>query len=204
MNSINDSVEKIDGTRTKVVSWLKDYLKGSFLMGLILFIIVFFTLWMILSLDYLVLIPIELLVQGQSAVIILLGYTLIVTILAISSIPSIIVIGYVNRSIVGRDTKVTLPRNHKWLVLQGLIIYVVTMMLFIPYFEFLASVQSSLRPWSETFPGTMGDGFIVLILAALLNAFSLTLGLFGYLIAFKLPLFRNSYQDEIESSGERY
>jgi len=200
LNSIKDLTEKKDGTGANRVSRLKDYFIGSILIGLFVFIIVFVTSWVLLSLGDLVLIPIELQIQGQNAVIMLLGYIIIVTLLAIISIPSIVVIGFINRSVVGNHSKGSIPRNRKWLILQGLILYVVTMLWFIPYLEFLVSLQTSLIPWSETFPGTMGDGFVVIIISVLRYAFIIPTGLFGYLVAFKLPLFRNDSHDEIECS----
>jgi hypothetical protein len=78
LSSAKDTIQKMDDAQTKKVPRFRDYLRGSFLIGLILFIVIYITLWMIWNLDYLILNPIELLIQGQHAVIILLGYTLVV------------------------------------------------------------------------------------------------------------------------------
>ncbi|MGY5872884.1 MAG: hypothetical protein RTV72_11605 [Candidatus Thorarchaeota archaeon] len=192
MEDNENSTENLTYSRNGRKSRYILYLVGPLILGLYLTGVSAITLlWMVFSLDPIVLSPIELWIEGQNSTIVIIGTISIISIISISSLPSIIATGYVNRFLVHVLTKKKLPRNRKWLILQGLIVYVISMLLFMYFTEYLVSLRSTLTPWSETFPGSTGDFYVEMIISSLRWVFRFPVGLAGYLVAAKLPIFHD-------------
>jgi hypothetical protein len=96
------------------------------------------------------------------------------------------IIGFINRFGVERISKMKQPRNRKWIVLTGLIVYVIGLILIQTIFGFTMNVEHPESYW-------LGLGSIAVTNAIEWLCFFLV-GSIGYFVAIKLSVFRNKTQ----------
>ena len=136
-----------------------------------------------IGLGLFVLIPIEQWAEGYD-IIIQIFVELPMILILILVLPTIFyIVGTINRFGVQLVSKKRLPRNRKWTVLSGLIVYTLGWILISQIFGFTMNIEHPESYW-------LGIGSL-----AITNAIEwlclLVVGAIGYLVAIKLPLFQD-------------
>ncbi|MFW9844955.1 MAG: hypothetical protein ACFFEV_10295 [Candidatus Thorarchaeota archaeon] len=105
---------------------------------------------------------------------------------------STFVVGFVNKGVAESIWEISLPNNRKWLITQGFLVYILGAIIQICVFSVKIWVESSLESWSDQLPGSLGDFLVGMITEPLSLVGILLTGIIGYLIAIKIPMFKDS------------
>ena len=139
------------------------------------------------------LIPIENWAEGFDIVILIVVEIPLIMIFVLYWLIGSYIVGNINRYGVSRISKTDLPNNRKWIILHGFIVTLVGYILVYIFFGFTMTIETPESYWVGILSLAISNGIegICLIL----------MGLVGYLVATKLPVFRDSPNDkEVDSS----
>ena len=160
-------------------------------LGIAITIVVLFLGFLVLG-NY-ALIPIEHWAEGFDIVILILVEIPLVSVFVLYCLIGSYIIGCINRFGVERISKIDLPHNRKWIILHGFIVTLTGLILVSIFFGFTMMIEPPESYW-------IGLASYTIIHAIEWFCFVLV-GLVGYLVAVKLPVFRDKPHDEVVDSS---
>ncbi len=171
---------------------------SALFIGFFLFTVILFSLVGIVSLYLFVIIPLEQW-ANEFAISSILFEIPIIVFLTLSIIAVILVIGRISRGGIEPTLEISLPQNRKCIFTQGLLVYISGVALQISSFSLIVRLESSLETWSNQMPGNLGDFVVGMITSSIFFVVILLTGMLGYLIATKLPIFKNAEYTDVSS-----
>jgi hypothetical protein len=183
-----DSISAETETTKKMTVFQK--ILSAFFLGIFMSTPIMLLLLGLYSLTVNVLNPLRLWLAEFGFIVSILFEILVLSIIVLSTLAAILIVGYVNRAGVEGLIEISLPTNRKWVFLQGFLVLILGMILLSSLILLQLWMESSLETWSEQFPGSLGDFLVGVITGWIVPLGIILVGVLGRLVAVKLPFFR--------------